>query len=542
MFILNDFINYLLSMPNFATNFIVFLMVVNLLFILSLFSDSKALRDSSFLATTFSTLAVIGGIYFYPNIFDTKLATGFMYITPSILLGLVFYIYNLSKEQIKTSITYIMFLLAGLGIAGVGYFIFTNFQISLVKDIMYGNYYIYFIHNLFYMVVLALFLYKNILLNRDESVKGYLKTWLGTFFVLGFISLFTNVFLPLFSQFSYQILGIIFTKVMFIWGFYYVIRYKMFDIKLLFTEAFIVVITGFAVFKIFLSYTKGDLTFNSLYAFSLLVLGYLFIRTSFKSQKQRQDIEILSDSLRANNAKLIADAKLKDDILNIIHHQLNTPSSIIRSSLSMYKDKLYTYEQLEKSILTSIDRMNDTVDMFAKANELTVDSNLAELESVDIVDMINKITQEKTPIIEGLKRKVNIIISDNRGLAKGAYGYNLNVEGRKLKQIISNLIDNAVYYTKEGEIKISLDNMDNGIQKGVRISVKDSGIGIPQEEVGKLFQKFVRASNARSIRPDGNGLGLFIVKRLSDVIGVNIKAESEGVGKGSTFILEVPNK
>ena len=108
----------------------------------------------------------------------------------------------------------------------------------------------------------------------------------------------------------------------------------------------------------------------------------------------------------------------------------------------------------------------------------------------------------------------------------------------RLRQMLLNLIDNAVKYTPEGgRIWLSLER-EGGYAK---ISVRDTGIGIPKEEVPKIFERFYRVDKARSRRMGGSGLGLSIVKWIVEAHKGRIEVESE-LGKGSCFTVWLPAK
>ena len=116
--------------------------------------------------------------------------------------------------------------------------------------------------------------------------------------------------------------------------------------------------------------------------------------------------------------------------------------------------------------------------------------------------------------------------------------YTINADPGKINQVISNLIDNAIKYTPAGAVDVTV-NDGKGV---VRLAVKDSGVGIPAEVMSKLFEKFVRADDAGKINYAGTGLGLYVAKQMVEAHKGKIWAESEGAGKGSTFIVELPAK
>jgi signal transduction histidine kinase len=108
----------------------------------------------------------------------------------------------------------------------------------------------------------------------------------------------------------------------------------------------------------------------------------------------------------------------------------------------------------------------------------------------------------------------------------------------KLKQVLMNTVDNSVKYTEKGSIAVSVakDEADDSIV----FKVSDTGVGIEADVIPKLFQKFSRANNANEANIHGTGLGLYIARDIMNAHGGRIWAESEGVGKGSQFYVEIP--
>src|SRR5580704_6034909 len=110
----------------------------------------------------------------------------------------------------------------------------------------------------------------------------------------------------------------------------------------------------------------------------------------------------------------------------------------------------------------------------------------------------------------------------------------------RIRQVITNLVGNAVKFTSKGEVLIEAASTGGDTQTAqMRISVSDTGIGIPQETIGSLFAKFSQADTSTTRKYGGTGLGLAISKQLSQLMGGSIEVESE-VGRGSTFSLALP--
>ena len=116
-----------------------------------------------------------------------------------------------------------------------------------------------------------------------------------------------------------------------------------------------------------------------------------------------------------------------------------------------------------------------------------------------------------------------------------APAYSVNLDNDHIREIINNLVENAIKYTPRGEIVIDID----GNEDHIVISIKDSGIGIPAEDMPHLFQKFYRVDNKDTREIGGTGLGLYLCRRLAEIMGGRIWAESVR-NNGSTFYVELP--
>jgi len=112
----------------------------------------------------------------------------------------------------------------------------------------------------------------------------------------------------------------------------------------------------------------------------------------------------------------------------------------------------------------------------------------------------------------------------------------LSVDENKIRQVIMNFIDNAIFYSRpSSSVEVTLINTG----RDVRFEVHDTGIGVPEAERHKIFTKFFRAANARRVRPDGTGIGLFMAKKVIAAHGGSIIFETKE-GKGSTFGFVLP--
>ncbi|HUC96611.1 MAG TPA: ATP-binding protein [Candidatus Saccharimonadales bacterium] len=146
-------------------------------------------------------------------------------------------------------------------------------------------------------------------------------------------------------------------------------------------------------------------------------------------------------------------------------------------------------------------------------------------------------------VVQGLKQKANDKglqltykpMPDNSTERHIAPSYSVNLDNDHIREIVDNLVENAIKYTPSGEILVDV----TGDEERVVISVKDSGVGIPAEDMQHLFQKFYRVDDKNTRDIGGTGLGLYLCRRLTEIMGGRIWAEST-YSKGSTFFVELP--
>jgi signal transduction histidine kinase/HPt (histidine-containing phosphotransfer) domain-containing protein/DNA-binding NarL/FixJ family response regulator len=240
-------------------------------------------------------------------------------------------------------------------------------------------------------------------------------------------------------------------------------------------------------------------------------------------------LNILEDLDEARQAADSA-AQAKADFLANMSHEIRTPMNAIIgfSGLAMkteldrkQRDYIQKIQQSGKHLLGII---NDILD-FSKieAGKLAVEHTEFELEKV--LDNVSNLISEKTSS-KGLELVFHV--------EKGTPSY-LVGDPLRLGQILVNYSNNAVKFTEQGEIVISIKVVEETDTDGLfRFAVRDTGIGLTEEQIGKLFQSFQQADTSTSRKYGGTGLGLAISKKLATLMGGDVGVESE-YGKGSTF-------
>ena len=249
----------------------------------------------------------------------------------------------------------------------------------------------------------------------------------------------------------------------------------------------------------------------------------------------QQKIQLATGSLRKANDQLKELDQAKDEFISMAGHQLRTPLTTVKGYVSMLNDGDFgnlTKEQ-KNSVTLALDgsnRMARLIDDLLNVSRMEAGKFFIDAKQVDL----NKLVTEELGLLKTLSESKKVTIkykAPSKPIPK------MNLDDNKTRQVIMNITENAIQYSpvKGGKIEISLEKENDKIV----FKVKDNGIGVPKDQQAKLFTKMFRASNAKEVRPDGTGLGLFLVKRVIEDQGGKIIFESKP-GKGSTFGFVIP--
>lgn len=248
----------------------------------------------------------------------------------------------------------------------------------------------------------------------------------------------------------------------------------------------------------------------------------------------QQRIDAATAELRTSNTQLRHLDKTKDEFLSMASHQLRTPLTSVKGYLSMVLDGdtgkiTRAQKQLLSEAYASSERMVHLIHDFLNVSRLQTGKFILELHPYDIA----KLVEEEVKSLQRAAQVRNMKLTFANHLKKGLV---LNIDENKLRQVVMNFIDNALFYSHDNSvIDVVLTKKDGH----VIVKVKDSGIGVPKAEQSQLFTKFYRASNARKQRPDGTGVGIFLAKKVVTDHGGDVLFESVE-GKGSTFGFTLP--
>ncbi len=244
----------------------------------------------------------------------------------------------------------------------------------------------------------------------------------------------------------------------------------------------------------------------------------------------------LYEEIEAANVKLKELDKLKNEFLSIASHQVRTPLSIIKGYISLIRDNKVgkiteQQDHFMKNIQEANEQLINVINDFLNLSRIEQKRMKLEISQSDIKKIIQEVIERLNHEAELKKIKLNFSPPEEE-LPK------INIDEPKIIEVITNLIDNAIKYTPEGgRVGVSVEVAGHFLS----ISVKDSGIGIPKDFQDKLFQKFSRAHNAIQAQPNGNGIGLFLVKKIIDAHRGSIRVKTKQ-GKGATFTVSLNYK
>ncbi|USK31329.1 HAMP domain-containing histidine kinase (plasmid) [Bacillus sp. CMF21] len=249
------------------------------------------------------------------------------------------------------------------------------------------------------------------------------------------------------------------------------------------------------------------------------------------SKRTKDEIGSLATAINDLAVELHRYRSNRREFLANISHELRTPITYLEGYANALENNLYQSKEEKKQYLQIIQQ--EAVRMSKLVNDLFELSKMEEgkvellFEEVDLVEVV-----ENALLKTKMKAKEKGLQLDFNRLSDFPIIY---ADGLRMEQIVINLIENAIRYTEDGLIKVKLSSNSNT----VRLAVEDTGIGIPEEDVPFLFERFYRVEKSRSREFGGTGLGLAIVKHLVELQGGTISVKSK-VGKGTCFELTFP--
>ena len=252
-------------------------------------------------------------------------------------------------------------------------------------------------------------------------------------------------------------------------------------------------------------------------------------RIKFLEERERVQQELALERVRVEQANELD--RMKNQFISTATHELRTPVTSIIGFLELVLE--YSSEELPESVrkdlkvvfrnaMRLVDMTNDLLDV----QRITSGRFIVKLEKVELINTLNEVVEELRPLFTDKQQTLLLNTPDT---------LMVNVDETRISQLFINLIRNANKFTPErGNIKITVEP----IESNALISIKDSGIGLSEEDIGKLFKPFPGIHHGLDV--SSTGLGLSIAKSIVELHGGEIWAESDGLGQGSTFTFTIP--
>lgn len=268
-----------------------------------------------------------------------------------------------------------------------------------------------------------------------------------------------------------------------------------------------------------------------------------YVRVSVSTMYDQQNkptnlVGVFTDITEIIKSKTEAEEALrsKSEFLANVSHEIRTPMTGILgyvellSKLPMDNKQKQYLQAIKENASQLLELINDILDL----SKIEANKMLLEESSFNLKDLVFSSVKIFKPAIKNKNLDFSIDIADD-------LPEKIISDSIKIKQILSNLVSNAIKFTPQGKIDIRVykGEMLNGKKFVLCIEVEDTGIGVPPNKIPLLFEPFVQADSSTTRKYGGTGLGLAICKKLVEILGGDIKVESE-VDKGSKFMFKIP--
>ena len=290
----------------------------------------------------------------------------------------------------------------------------------------------------------------------------------------------------------------------------------------------------------------------------IIIFFALFFHSVYKGKRHKKDLEELEKEMKVLGERLPAMEQQKSEFVAIVSHQLRAPLTAIKGYASMV---------LEGSFGTLSDEIRDAANKlyFSSEKIITLVEDLITMSQIEqgkmelsfhsqnFVEFIKKILNSTEPKVKEAGLTLSFAIEEESA------GVLVDMDEKKLRQVVTHILENAILYTPaKGTIKVSISVI--GEEKKIRLDIADSGMGMTDEQISALFERFdlsvssVGEISSRDLNKTngavqqkkttlGNkapGIGTYVAKKIVHAHRGNFWAESGGANRGTTFIIELP--
>jgi signal transduction histidine kinase len=576
-------------------NIIIFTGIINLILGVVVISGARTEKGKlSFALFAFSTLVwSLADFFVYKThsaIFD-KLAYSSAVLIPTFLLIWIFDLQNHSKKRITR---------LSIGLIGLLFILLpliNNLVITSIKpDSITGTTEEVgplFIPYLAFFVLTYLFVLYKLVRHNLKSLgeeKNRYRTILIGFLLYGAGSILFGLILPAMGYEKFTNFDVSCSLIFVGFTTYAIVQYKWMNIKVVAFELLAIFIIGASLMEIFVADTPAQRIYKATMFAVLTTLSIFMVKSVLSEVKRKEELEVansmleianyrleianqeiserkeqlqkMSDSLAKANDQLKRLDRAKTEFVSRAYHDLRAPITGIKGYVSLLMEGSYGQvapEQMEvlKKTFSITGGMSTLTEDLLSASKLESGGMSFDFKRHKIEDICQQIVDTLYP-----KAKDMGLYLEYRKPAERLP--ELLIDGSRIRESLSNLVDNAIKYTKSGGVTLCLERAETSDYKApvrdqsskqspaadwqskgivgpvVRITVTDTGIGIPKTEIPYLFARFSRGKDPTRLNAGGTGLGLYICKGIIEDNGGKVWAQSDGEVKGSRFIVELP--
>jgi signal transduction histidine kinase len=413
----------------------------------------------------------------------------------------------------------------------LNYFDYTNCDREAVEGGLWD--YAYAIEGIFVLFILFTFISQATRLKRQGELRKSLLVASG---IILFLIAFSwgNISGSITEDWSIGQYGL-FGMPIFI-GFlaYAIVKYQAMSIRVMAVQVLVSAIALLIGAQFFFVRSALNQTLTIITLFLVVIFGMMLIRSMKKEISRKEELQRISDSLAIANSELRRLDTAKSEFISIASHQLRTPLTAIKGFVSLLLEG--AYGRLEPSV-------SDTLNKVYLANNrlMNLVENLLNISRIEAGRIQYQFAPAHIEDILTELRDVFVLAAHAKGLKLGITLPKdplpmLQIDSAKIREAISNIIDNSIKYTEKGEVAVKAEKAGDRVV----VTVSDTGVGVDADDLPHLFKKFERGKDAAKVNVSSTGLGLYVGKSFIEAHGGTISVESAGRGEGTCFTISLP--
>lgn len=443
-----------------------------------------------------------------------------------------------------------------------------NFLIETVTFVNSGENQIIFnklYHTLYIIYMVGYFNYAYLLLFKKflKKEKGTQRSQIG-YVIIGtllttLIGTGTNLLGPYFGYFELNWFGQVGLIAMISTIAYAILKYQLFNVKLIVVELAIILLNLFLFINVFTFHSKSDFVLNTSVLAFIFIFSIFLMRGIYKDIRDRERILALVKDMEVANERLRMMEGQKTEFVSIASHQLRTPLTIIKGYASMILEG--TFGSLNDSARVAMEKLYKSSEkIVALVEDLLTVSRIEQgrmtlnFETINFKDFVQRSLSE----IEDMSRDAKIDFSFT---AEEDREFLVSIDEKKFKQVLVHIFENAIKYNVQfGSVRVTMAS--DSLTRKMRLTISDTGVGMTPSQIASIFERFnmnakievesgVQSLDIQAAKEEEDaesammekrtpGIGLYIAEEIIEAHHGTIRIESEGTDRGTTVIVELP--